>query len=53
MHAARPDIDAEAVGKLLLGALGAEYAHALVRAGEAERLRSAIRELVASVLRQP
>ncbi|WP_431971684.1 TetR/AcrR family transcriptional regulator [Nocardia sp. bgisy134] len=50
---ARPDLDAEAVGALLLAPLGGELASGMVRAGEADRLRAAMRELVASVLRAP
>ncbi|MGV9612540.1 TetR/AcrR family transcriptional regulator [Nocardia xishanensis] len=48
---ARPDLDAEAVGALLLASLGGELASRMVRAGEADRLRAAMRDLVASVLR--
>ncbi|WP_431955331.1 helix-turn-helix domain-containing protein [Nocardia lijiangensis] len=50
---ARPDLDAEAVGALLLAPLGGELAPRMVRAGEADRLRAAVRDLVASVLRAP
>ncbi|MFJ4655556.1 TetR/AcrR family transcriptional regulator [Nocardia sp. NPDC088792] len=49
----RPDLDVEAVGRLLFGMLGTDPAHAMVRAGETDRLRRAVRETVESVLRQP
>ncbi|WP_336084036.1 TetR/AcrR family transcriptional regulator [Nocardia sp. SSK8] len=51
LREARPDIDAEAVGALLLSAVGGEAGQRMARAGEAERLRAAVRELVGSVLR--
>ncbi|MFB7716475.1 MULTISPECIES: TetR/AcrR family transcriptional regulator [unclassified Nocardia] len=47
---ARPDLDAEAAGRLLFSSVGSEVARAMVRAGETERLRNAIRALVKSVL---
>lgn len=53
LHAARPDIDAETVGALLLAPLGGELVSQLARAGETERLVAGIRELVESVLRAP
>ncbi|WP_280307498.1 TetR/AcrR family transcriptional regulator [Nocardia neocaledoniensis] len=46
----RPDIDAETVGALLLSTLGGELAQQLARAGEVDRLRAGVRELVRSVL---
>ncbi|UGT56506.1 TetR/AcrR family transcriptional regulator [Nocardia asteroides] len=46
----RPDVDAETVGALLLSTLGGELAQQLARAGEVERLRAGVRELVRSVL---
>lgn len=46
----RPDIDAETVGALLLSTLGGELAQQLARAGEVDRLRAGVRELVHSVL---
>ncbi|WP_067691867.1 TetR/AcrR family transcriptional regulator [Nocardia jejuensis] len=53
LHEARPDLDAEVVGRLLLSGLGSDMAFAMVRAGETERLRTAVREMVESVLRSP
>ncbi|MFI1912546.1 TetR/AcrR family transcriptional regulator [Nocardia sp. NPDC020380] len=53
LHEARPDLDAEAVGALLLAPLGSELVPRMVRAGEQDRLLAAVRELVESVLRQP
>ncbi|MEV5832332.1 helix-turn-helix domain-containing protein [Nocardia sp. NPDC052112] len=53
LREARPDLDAEVVAGLLLGALGGEQVPRLARAGETERLRAAIRGLVESVLRGP
>ncbi|MEV6769001.1 helix-turn-helix domain-containing protein [Nocardia sp. NPDC051030] len=50
---ARPDLDAEVTGRLLLSGLGSDMASGMVRAGEVERLRTAVRELVESVLRGP
>ncbi|MEV0335487.1 helix-turn-helix domain-containing protein [Nocardia sp. NPDC050717] len=49
----RPDIDAETVGALLLSTLGGELAQHLARAGEVDRLRAGVRELVRSVLEAP
>ncbi|WP_280347999.1 TetR/AcrR family transcriptional regulator [Nocardia neocaledoniensis] len=46
----RPGIDAETVGALLLSTLGGELAQGLARAGEVDRLRAGVRELVRSVL---
>ncbi|MEV6060515.1 helix-turn-helix domain-containing protein [Nocardia asteroides] len=46
----RPEIDAETVGALLLSTLGGELAQQLARAGEVDRLRAGVRELVRSVL---
>ncbi|MFI6218687.1 TetR/AcrR family transcriptional regulator [Nocardia brasiliensis] len=51
LREARPDIDAETVGRLLLAAIGGELVQAMIRAGETERLLDAVRELVESVLR--
>ncbi|MET7768986.1 helix-turn-helix domain-containing protein [Nocardia sp. NPDC005366] len=53
LREARPDLDAEVVGALLLAPLGSELTSRLVRAGQAERLRAAVRSLVESVLRTP
>lgn len=53
LREARPDIDAETVGMLLLALLGGEQVPALVRAGESDRLLGGMRELVESVLRAP
>ncbi|MGX1806994.1 TetR/AcrR family transcriptional regulator [Nocardia sp. NPDC055321] len=50
---ARPDLDAQAAGRLLFSSVGSEVARAMVRADEVDRLRTAIRQLVESVLRQP
>ncbi len=47
---ARPDLDAEAVGGLLFGIFGTDYAVAAVRAGEGERVRAAARQLMESVV---
>lgn len=49
----RPDIDADTVGALLLSTVGGDLAQHMARAGEVDRLRSAIEELVRSVLRIP
>ncbi|MEV0246494.1 helix-turn-helix domain-containing protein [Nocardia sp. NPDC050712] len=51
LREARPDLDAETVGALLLAPLGSELVPNLVRAGAGDRLLSAVRELVESVLR--
>ncbi|WP_330256549.1 TetR/AcrR family transcriptional regulator [Nocardia sp. NBC_00565] len=53
LRAARPDIDAEAVGSLLLAPLGGELVPQMIREGQGERLLAAMRELVESVLRAP
>ncbi|MET9215770.1 MULTISPECIES: TetR/AcrR family transcriptional regulator [unclassified Nocardia] len=53
LHEVRPDIDAETVGALLLSTLGGELAQQLARAGEVDRLRAGVRELVHSVLTVP
>ncbi|MFG1795006.1 TetR/AcrR family transcriptional regulator [Nocardia sp. NPDC049149] len=53
LREARPDLDAEVVGRLLLAPLGGEMVSAMVRSGETARLLDAIRELVESVLRAP
>jgi AcrR family transcriptional regulator len=50
LHEVRPDIDAEAVGQMLLAPLGGELVASMVRAGASDRLLAAIRELVRSVL---
>ncbi|WP_435795245.1 TetR/AcrR family transcriptional regulator [Nocardia aurea] len=50
---ARPDVDAEVVGALLLAPLGGEPAARMVRAGEADRLRAGVLALVEAVLRRP
>ncbi|MEC3953461.1 helix-turn-helix domain-containing protein [Nocardia sp. CDC153] len=49
----RPDLDAEVVGGLLLAPLGGELVPHLVRAGQKERLRESVRQLVQSVINQP
>ncbi len=53
LREARPDLDAEVVARLLLGALGGEQVPRLARAGETERLLAAVRGLIESVLRGP
>jgi AcrR family transcriptional regulator len=53
LREARPDLDAEVVGRMLLAALGGALVPELARAGETERLLAAVRELVESVLRAP
>lgn len=53
LHEARPDLDAEACGRLLFSSVGSEAARAMVRADEVDRLRAAIGALVESVLRRP
>ncbi len=50
LEQARPDIDAAAVGGLLFGIFGTDYAVTAARAGEGERLRAAVRQLVQSVV---
>ncbi|MEV6213196.1 TetR/AcrR family transcriptional regulator [Nocardia sp. NPDC051833] len=49
----RPEIDAETVGALLLSIIGGELAQQMARAGEVDRLRAGVRELVHSVLTVP
>ncbi|MGW6422067.1 TetR/AcrR family transcriptional regulator [Nocardia sp. NPDC055053] len=49
----RPEIDAETVGALLLSIIGGELAQQMSRAGEVDRLRAGVRELVLSVLNAP
>ncbi|WP_194814003.1 TetR/AcrR family transcriptional regulator [Nocardia sp. XZ_19_385] len=53
LREARPDLDAETVGALLLAPLGGELVPHMVRTGAADRLLTAVRELVESVLRTP
>ena len=53
LREARPDLDAEVVGRLLLGALSGELVPRMARTGETERALAAVRELVESVLRAP
>ncbi|WP_054811479.1 TetR/AcrR family transcriptional regulator [Nocardia arizonensis] len=53
LREARPDLDAETIGALLLAPLGGDLAARMVRAGQADRLRAGIRTLVESVLRAP
>ncbi|MFI9502826.1 TetR/AcrR family transcriptional regulator [Nocardia sp. NPDC052566] len=53
LREARPGLDAETVGQLLLAPLGGELVPMMVRAGETERLLAGIREMVDSVLRTP
>lgn len=53
LREARPDLDAEVVGRLLLGAIGGELAQTMVRSGETDRLLGAVRELIESVLHAP
>ncbi|WP_280436719.1 TetR/AcrR family transcriptional regulator [Nocardia carnea] len=50
---ARPDLDAEVVGRLLLDGLAGATVPDLSRAGDVDRLLAAVRELVGSVLRAP
>ncbi|WP_067545372.1 TetR/AcrR family transcriptional regulator [Nocardia crassostreae] len=52
LHKVRPEIDAEPVGRLLLSAVGSELSRGMVRAGETDRLRASIREMVESVLQR-
>ncbi|MBF6181017.1 TetR/AcrR family transcriptional regulator [Nocardia otitidiscaviarum] len=49
----RPDIDADSVARLLFSAVGSDVARAMVRNGETDRLRAAVRDMVTAVLRQP
>ncbi|WP_228001542.1 TetR/AcrR family transcriptional regulator [Nocardia australiensis] len=51
LREARPDLDAELVGRLLFGALGGPLVQNLARAGETDRLLTAVRELVESVVK--
>ncbi|MFE7800282.1 TetR/AcrR family transcriptional regulator [Nocardia sp. NPDC057440] len=53
LREARPDLDAEVVGRLLFGSLGGALVPQLARAGETDRLLGAVRELVEAVLRAP
>ncbi|MCX4091196.1 TetR/AcrR family transcriptional regulator [Nocardia sp. alder85J] len=46
----RPDLDAQMVGALLMAPLGAELLPRLARAGEKQRVRAAMLQVVASVL---
>ncbi|MFI1459870.1 TetR/AcrR family transcriptional regulator [Nocardia carnea] len=50
---ARPDVDAEIVGRLLLDSLAGATVPELARSGSVDRLLAAVRELVDSVLRTP
>ncbi|MEU7764635.1 helix-turn-helix domain-containing protein [Nocardia sp. NPDC049190] len=51
LREARPDLDAEVVGRLLLGTLSGELVARMVRADETDRLLAGVRELVESVVR--
>ncbi|WP_067713401.1 TetR/AcrR family transcriptional regulator [Nocardia yamanashiensis] len=53
LREARPDLDADTVGALLLAPLGGELVPRMVRAGQKEQLFDGVRQLVESVLRQP
>ncbi|MBF6348598.1 MULTISPECIES: TetR/AcrR family transcriptional regulator [Nocardia] len=53
LEEARPEVDAEVVGRLLLDSLAGATVPELARAGDADRLLAAVRELVDSVLRSP
>lgn len=53
LREARPDLDAEVVGRLLFGSLGGALVPQMARAGETDRLLGAVRELVEAVLRTP
>ncbi|MTE15018.1 TetR/AcrR family transcriptional regulator [Nocardia aurantiaca] len=53
LREARPDLDADVVGGLLLAPLGGELVPYLVRAGQKDRLLEGVRQLVRSVLNQP
>ncbi|MGW1740225.1 helix-turn-helix domain-containing protein [Nocardia sp. NPDC001965] len=53
LREARPDLDAEAVGRLLLDGLAGQTVPDMVRAGETERLLAAVEQQVRSVLRAP
>ncbi|WP_167475987.1 TetR/AcrR family transcriptional regulator [Nocardia arthritidis] len=53
LREARPDLDADTVGQLLLSILGGEMVPAMARAGKTEPLLHAVREIVESVLRAP
>ncbi|MGV9661629.1 TetR/AcrR family transcriptional regulator [Nocardia niigatensis] len=50
LREARPDLDAEVVGGLLLAPLGGDLVPHLVRNGQKDRLLEAVRQLVQSVL---
>lgn len=52
LHEVRPDLDAEVVGGLLLAPLGGELVPFMVRSGQKERLVTAVRQLVQSVINQ-
>jgi hypothetical protein len=47
---ARPDVDADLLARLLLGALGGDLVRHLIQSGETARLEVGIRQLVDSVL---
>ncbi|CCF64282.1 TetR/AcrR family transcriptional regulator [Nocardia cyriacigeorgica] len=51
LREARPDLDAEVVGRLLLDSLAGQTVPDLVRSGETDRVLSAVRALMESVLR--
>lgn len=53
LEEARPDLDAEIVGRLLLDSLAGSTVPELARAGHIDRLLAAVRELADSVLRTP
>lgn len=50
---ARPELDAEPVGRLLMDGLAGPTVPEMVHAGEADRLLAAVRALAESVLRAP
>lgn len=53
LRAARPDLDAEIVGRLLLDSLAGPTVSDLVRSGETDRVLAAVCALTESVLRVP
>ncbi|MBF6454123.1 TetR/AcrR family transcriptional regulator [Nocardia cyriacigeorgica] len=53
LREARPDLDAEVVGRLLLDSLAGPTVPDLVRSGETDRVLAAVRAMMESVLRAP
>ncbi|WAL65703.1 TetR family transcriptional regulator [Amycolatopsis cynarae] len=53
LREARPDLDAEALGHILLGALHSDLIVHMLRTGEANRLVSALQTVTAALLDQP